>query len=128
MNTISARLCLAITLIGAAASSCSGPNSEERAREVAADIQASIQDFDGPALTQEVDKAVVREVQTNLTTLKEYMGEVDGQIDPVLVNAIQAFQRSRNAQLPWWRFWQRTANDGLITEELRQEIAQAAAS
>ncbi len=106
---------------------CSGPDAEGRARAAAADIQASIKDFDGPAMDQEVDKTTVIEVQKNLTTLKEFMGEVDGKVDHVLVNAIQAFQRKQNEAIPWWRFWERSADDGLITENLRQAIAAAAA-
>ncbi len=105
---------------------CNAPSAEDRAREAAAEIEASIQDFDTPALKQEVDPEVVKEVQTQLTTLKQYMGEVNGEIDPVLVNAIQAFQREKNDAIPWYRFWQRKPNDGLLTEELRKEIATAA--
>jgi len=107
---------------------CVGPDGEERAREAAKDIQASIQDFDGPALNQVVDRKVVIEVQTNLAALHEYKGEINGEIDGVLVNAIQAFQRSKNEGIPWWRSWQRSPIDGLITDQLRGEIAAAAAS
>lgn len=118
----------AILLLLWGAAGCGGPTTEQRAREVAAEIQASIRDYDGPALEQKVTTEVVTEVQTHLTTLKEYMGEINGEIDPVLVNAIQAFQRNRNEQIPWWRFWQRSPNDGLITEDLRRELAAAAAA
>ena len=107
---------------------CDAPSTEERAREAAADIQASITDYDGPALNQEVDKKVVLEVQTQLTTLNEYMGEINGESDQVLVNSIQAFQRAQNEQRPWWLFWQHHPNDGLITDELRQQLASAAAA
>ncbi len=110
-----------------AVSACGAPNAEERAREAAVAIEASIQDFDGPALNQEVDREVVIEVQTNLTAIKEYMGEINGEIDPVLVNAIQAFQRTKNAELAWWKFWQHKPNDGLITDSLRQQLKAAAA-
>lgn len=115
-------LCLGLL---ATASGCIGRSSEDRAREAAADIEASITDYDGPALNQKVDASVVEEVQRNLTAINEYMGEVDGKIDPVLVNSIQAFQRQQNAAIPWWQFWQRNPADGLITDELRAELAAA---
>ncbi len=120
-------LAAAALLVCVSATGCAGPNTEDRARAAAADIEASIKDYDGPALSQKVDRALVKEVQTNLTTLKEFMGEIDGKIDPVLVNSIQAFQRKQNEAIPWWQFWMRRPNDGLITDDLRAEI-QAAAS
>lgn len=116
-----------LAVAAALAIGCAGaPTGEERAREAAADIEASIQDYDTPALNQQVEASAVVEVQENLTTLDEYMDEIDGEIDPVLVNSIQAFQRKQNEAIPWWRFWQRRPNDGLITPELRREIAAAA--
>ena len=124
-------LCTIAGAIAAASlllSACDTPSVEDRARAAAADIQASIQDYDGPALQQEVEEAVVREIQENLSKLKEYMDEVDGEIDPVLINAIQAFQREQNEAIPWWQFWARRPNDGLITPELREAISAAAAA
>lgn len=115
----------ATALLLALTAACSGPDAEERAREAAAAIEASIKDYDTAALNQKVDKKVVKEVQNQLTQLDEYMGEINGQIDPVLVNAIQAFQRSQNAKIPWWQFWDRRPNDGLITDHLRRELAAA---
>lgn len=128
MGTLRARAMWPVVLLAWAVASCDAPSAEQRARAAAADIQASIKDYDGPALEQEVSEAIVTEVQTNLAAIKEYMGEINGEIDPVLVNAIQAFQRTRNDQIPWWRFWQRSPSDGLITEELRRELAAAAAA
>lgn len=107
---------------------CDAGSTERRAREAAEHIQASIRDYDGPALAQELEPKVVREVQTHLTTLREYMGEIDGEIDQVLVNAIQAFQRAQNERIPWWLFWQRKPIDGLITDELRRQLAAATAA
>jgi len=118
---------VAVTVV-ALAVGCTAPNAEDRARAVAADIQASIRDFDGPALDQKTDKATVLEIEKNLTTLKEFMDEPDGKIDQVLVNAIQAFQRKQNEAIPWWRSWDRSPDDGLITEDLRRAIAAAAAA
>lgn len=126
-RTFSMRSLAATAFLACVAAGCAGPTTEDRARAAAADIEASIKDYDGPALSQEVDRALVKEVQTNLATLKEYMGEIDGKIDPVLINSIQAFQRKQNEALAWWQFWMRRPNDGLITDDLRAEI-QAAAS
>lgn len=126
MHTPVSRAIVAVALLST--TGCFGPDVEGRAREAAADIQASIRDYDGPALNQVVDGKIVAEVQTNLTALDEYKGEINGQIDGVLVNAIQAFQRSKNEDIPWWRSWERAPSDGLITEELRREIAAAASS
>ncbi len=119
---------IAFAALLAAAIGCGVPSAEDRAREAAAKIEASITDYDGPALNQEVTKDVVVEVQTHLTQLREYMGEINGKLDPVLINAIQAFQRAQNDQIPWWTFWHQRPNDGLITDELRQQLASAAAS
>jgi hypothetical protein len=104
---------------------CSSPDAETRAREAAEAIQASIKDYDTAALNQKVDKPVVVEVQTQLTQLHEYMGEINGEIDAVLVNSIQAFQRAQNDKIPWWQFWARHPNDGLITDRLRSQLAAA---
>lgn len=113
-------------LLATVPAGCDTPTAEERALAAKAEIEASIQDYDGPALRQEVDEEVVVEVQKNLTVLNEFMGEIDGEIDPVLVNAIQAFQRRQNETVPWWQFWEREPSDGLITEELRAELSRAA--
>ena len=120
------RACHGAAILIALISACSGPTSEERARAVAADIEASIQDFDTAALAQEIDPKIVREIQTQLTELKDFMGEIDGEIDPVLINAIQAFQRRENEKIAWWRIFSRKPNDGLITEDLRAALAKAA--
>ncbi len=124
-NTILAHVVSAAVLATALAA-CTGQSTEDRAREAAADIRASIQDFDVPALNQKVEKAMIVEVQTQLTSLKDYMGEVSGEMDQVLVNAIQAFQRRQNEAIPWYLFWTRTPNDGLIDDELRADLARAA--
>ncbi len=69
------------------------------------------------ALDQKVDKAVIRQVQEALTGRKEYMGEVDGKLDAVTVNAIQAFQRSVNATVPWWKPWAKITESGMLDEQ-----------
>ena len=68
------------------------------------------------ALEQKADPAVISEVQRNLTAINEYQGEINGKLDSVTVNAVQAFQRTANLK-----------DDGLITETTRQKLAAAAA-
>lgn len=94
---------------------CSRQSVEERARATAEKIQKSMVDVEAIALEQSADPAVVAEVQRNLTALSEYQGEIDGKIDSVTVNAIQAFQRSAGL-----------ADDGIISDETRARLAEAA--
>ena len=95
---------------------CSKQSVEQRARETAEKMQKSIVDVEAIALEQKVDPTVVSEVQRNLTTINEYQGEVDGKLDSVTVNAIQAFQRTAGLK-----------DDGIITDTTRQKLAAAAA-
>lgn len=110
------RLSLGVALLTAlGAAGCSHKTVEERARETADKMQKSLVDVEGIALEQKADPALVSEVQRNLTTINEYQGEIDGKIDSVTVNAIQAFQRT--AGLP---------DDGIITQDTRQKLSSAA--
>src|SRR5262249_37697923 len=80
---------LAVSLPG-----CDTRTTEDRGREALKKIQEAIPDVEAKALEQQVEPAVVQDVQRQLTAIKEYQGEVDGKLDSVTVNAIQAFQRS----------------------------------
>jgi peptidoglycan hydrolase-like protein with peptidoglycan-binding domain len=106
------RLAAAATL----SSACHGPDAES-GRAAAEAMQRSFVDIDGPALAQPVDAKTVADVQRQLAVLNEYQGAVDGQIDAVLVNAIQAFQRTAGLK-----------DDGLLTTETLRRLAQAAAA
>jgi peptidoglycan hydrolase-like protein with peptidoglycan-binding domain len=87
--------CLALgALLAAAVPGCDTRTAEDRGREALEKIQEAIPDVEARALEQQVDSAVVQEAQRQLTTLKEYQGDIDGKLDSVTVNAIQAFQRS----------------------------------
>ncbi len=97
-------------------SACHGPDAES-GRAAAEAMQRSIVDWDGPALAQSVDAKTIAEVQRQLTALHEYQGAIDGQIDAVLVNAIQAFQRTAGLK-----------DDGLLTVETLRHLASAAAA
>ncbi|MEW6272416.1 MAG: peptidoglycan-binding domain-containing protein [Thermodesulfobacteriota bacterium] len=73
---------------------CSVPSDEERAKAAEAKAKESLIAIDDGALEQQVDPAVVKKVQEQLTVLNEYMGPVNGKLDQVTINAFEAFQRS----------------------------------
>src|SRR5512139_1061164 len=77
---------------------CTQQDSESRAREVEQKMRESIPDVVGRALEQKVTPDQVKRAQQALTVVHEYMGEVNGVLDPVTVNAIQAFQRAQGLE------------------------------
>lgn len=97
--------------------SCSGELSEEKARLAAEQAQAGIQPLDAGALDQDVDEATVKKVQEQLTALREYMGPIDGKLDQVTLNALEAFQRTRDI-----------AADGRFNPETLAALDEAAPS
>jgi len=107
--------CCAVALAALLAAGCTNRSVEERAREQAEKIQQEMGDYDAAALEQQVDPAIVSEVQRQLTAIKEYQGEIHGTIDGVTVNAVQAFQRTADLD-----------DHGLLNEETRRELAAAA--
>jgi peptidoglycan hydrolase-like protein with peptidoglycan-binding domain len=104
-------------LVAICAAGCSHQTAEERARATAEKLTKSLIDVEAIALDQTVDASVVSEVQRNLTAINEYQGEIDGKLDSVTVNAIQAFQRTAGVK-----------DDGIITDATRQKLAAAAAA
>jgi len=106
---------LALLLVLPLAPGCKGKTIEEREREAADAISRSIQDVDAVAMAQQVDAAVVKELQEHLTTLHEYQGPINGKLDPVTINALQAFERSQDLK-----------DDGIIDSEVRERLAAAA--
>lgn len=111
---------VAVVLLIAATFSCSGESVEQRARDAAEKLQSSMQSPAALALQQKVSPEQVKEAQEALTLVKEYMGEVNGVLDSVTVNAIQAFQRTHGLE-----------DDGILNDEtttlLRQVKAQSRA-
>jgi peptidoglycan hydrolase-like protein with peptidoglycan-binding domain len=103
-------------LLAVLATACSNQTAEERGRELAEKMQKSMVDVEAIALEQKADSAVISEVQRNLTTINEYQGEINGKLDSVTVNAIQAFQRAAGLK-----------DNGIITDSTRQKLAAAAA-
>jgi len=104
-------------LVALLAASCSQRDAETRAREAADKIKASMPRVEEHALEQKVDAAEVKTAQEQLTKLNEYQGEVNGKLDAVTVNAIEAFQRSHEVEA-----------NGLLTDETRQLLQKAAGS
>jgi len=111
-----ASLRLALTAVALLAAACSKQSVEDRAREQAEKIQRGMVDVEAVALEQKAPAEVVSEVQRNLTAINEYQGEINGTIDSVTVNAIQAFQRTAGLK-----------DDGIITDKTREKLAAAAA-
>lgn len=86
-------------------------DTEARARQAAEKIKQSIPDVEAKALAQPVTAEQVKEAQQALQISKEYLGELDGKLDSVTVNAIEAFQRSRGLR-----------DDGLLDERTNREL------
>ena len=110
-----APLRLALTAVALLAVACSKQSVEDRAREQAEKIQRGMVDVEAVALEQQAPADVVSEVQRHLTAINEYQGEIDGKIDSVTVNAIQAFQRTAGLK-----------DNGLLTSDTRRKLAAAA--
>jgi peptidoglycan hydrolase-like protein with peptidoglycan-binding domain len=110
-------LCAAATVasLGLAACSSSPTDQAELGRKLAEEAKASIQAIDAEAHNQKIDPAVVKKVQEQLTVLKEYMGPINGRLDPVTLNAFEAFQRSQGM-----------APDGMFTPRALELLAQEA--
>ncbi|MGD9765564.1 MAG: peptidoglycan-binding domain-containing protein [Candidatus Binatia bacterium] len=98
-------------------SACPAADDAERQRASATAIAASLVDVDATALAQPADPDTIAEVQRQLAALGEYQGDINGRLDAVLVNAIQAFQRGAGL-----------ADDGLLTAETRRRLGEAAAA
>jgi len=115
-STRAARAAVVVLFSAVAAAACSNKTVEERARDTLEKMQASMVDVEAIALEQKADPAVISEVQRNLTAINEYQGEINGKLDSVTINGIQAFQRTANLK-----------DDGIITDTTRQRLAAAAA-
>jgi hypothetical protein len=98
-----------------ALAACTEKSDEERAREAEEEIDKSMPEVEATALAQPIDADVVKEVQKNLTSIHEYQGEINGVLDSVTLNALEAFQRSIGKP-----------DNGIIDEETRLKLAQAA--
>ena len=75
---------------------CSGDLTQEEARLAAEKAQTGLQPLDAGALSQEVSEGTVKRAQEQLTALKEYIGPINGKLDQVTLNALEAFQRAHD--------------------------------
>ncbi len=87
---------LLLALIGA--TGCSDADLERRAKDAAQRMKDSIPDVHAHALAQNAPEDKVRQAQQALTQLSEYQGEVNGKLDRVTINSIQAFQRTHSIE------------------------------
>lgn len=94
---------------------CTGKSKEERAREAAEEIDKAMPEVEATALAQTVSPEVVKEIQRNLTAIHEYQGEINGVLDSVTLNALEAFQRSIDER-----------DNGIVDKEIRRKLAEAA--
>ena len=90
------RSSLSVLAVAAALAGCQAQDPEAAGRAAAERAKAAIKSADAEALAQKLDPAVIKQVQEQLTSLKEYMGPVNGRLDAVTVNAIVAFQRAHD--------------------------------
>jgi peptidoglycan hydrolase-like protein with peptidoglycan-binding domain len=95
---------------------CDQHSAEQRARQAAEKMKESLPDIDGAALAQKLPPEVVKQLQEQLTIVKEYQGEISGEFDSVTVNALEAFQRSHGLK-----------DDGVLTDQTKRRLEEAAA-
>jgi len=110
-------LLFAIGSLSLLSTACSDSNVETRAREAAEKIKESMPDVEAKALAQTATAEDIKLAQEALTTVKEYMGEINGVLDSVTINAIQAFQKTNGL----------TA-DGILTDKTKKLLRDAIAS
>jgi len=101
-------------LVALLAAGCSQRDAETRAREAAEKIKASIPNVEEHALEQKVSADEVKTAQEQLTKLNEYQGEVNGKLDSVTVNAIEAFQREKGLKA-----------NGILTTETKRLLQES---
>jgi peptidoglycan hydrolase-like protein with peptidoglycan-binding domain len=117
---------LSISLVlGLYAVACNSPKSdsgttskamEQRMREIEKKMKDSMPKTQQIALAQKPDAAIVKQAQSDLKALSEYLEDPpSGKIDMVTVNAIEAFQRRIGMK-----------EDGLLTEETLKKLDEAA--
>jgi peptidoglycan hydrolase-like protein with peptidoglycan-binding domain len=90
-------------------------DAETRAREAQEKIREQLKDPMAEALAQQLPKETVKEAQEHLRALREYLGEANGVLDSVTVNAIQAFQDAHGLKA-----------DGMLDEQTLTKLREAA--
>ncbi len=107
---------LALVLLASPLVGCSGEITEERGRAAAEAIKDAIKPLDHAAMDQDLPSETVKRLQQELTALKEYQGPVNGKLDTVTINALEAFQRAAGI-----------VADGQVNEETQTNLTAAAA-
>lgn len=110
MKTL-ARCFLIAGLLATGSLGCSDEEAERRAKQAAEKIKESMPDVVAKALAQEVAADDVKMAQSALTAAKEYQGEINGKLDSVTVNAIQAFQRTHGLR-----------DDGILNDKTKARL------
>ncbi len=111
------RLALASTVVlGLAASACSIPTDEDRAKAAEESAKESLVAIDHAALEQKVEPDQVKKIQQQLAAIHEHEGDINGKLDQVTINAYEAFQRS-NGLYP----------DGMLDDKTLRLLEEAAA-
>lgn len=96
---------------------CSDRSAEKRGRAALEKMKESLPDVETKALAQKVTPEQVKQAQESLLAVKEYLGEPDGRLDSVTVNAIEAFQRAHGL-----------TEDGMLNDKTERSLQEAAAS
>jgi peptidoglycan hydrolase-like protein with peptidoglycan-binding domain len=91
-------------------------DAETRAREAQEKIRAQLKDPMAEARAQKPAPERVREAQKHLQVLHEYLGEANGVLDSVTLNAIQAFQDAHGLKA-----------NGMLTDETLARLREVAA-
>ena len=115
-RTLGAAVRIAVAALVLPLLGCEAADPAKAGREAAERAKAAIRAIDADAHEQKVAPEVVKKVQEQLTAIKEYQGPIDGKLDPVTLNAFEAFQRSLGL----------TA-DGMFTDKVLAKLAEAAA-
>lgn len=95
---------------------CADGGAEARGRAIAEKVKESIPDVVARALEQKVTPEQVKRAQQGLQTAHEYLGEVNGELDAVTVNAVMAFQRAHDLK-----------DDGILNDKTQRALEQVAA-
>ncbi len=103
-------------IVSAVAMGCTSEGAARRAKEAAERIKAQMTDPQAEALAQKAPAETVKEAQSYLQTLHEYLGDLDGKLDSVTVNAVEAFQTAHGMD-----------PDGLLTASTMERLREAAA-
>ena len=89
-------------------------DAQTRQREAEEQIRKQVKDPMAEALAQKLPPEKVKEAQECLIAVKEYLGEANGTLDSVTINAIQAFQDAHGL-----------AANGMLTDETLQKLREA---